>query len=81
MISTTNEPRGALTGRSSILAILADSSPFHGLLLTILARFGVPERFSGLTIPAVRLRVRRQQSQFWPILARFVDYYSQFWGP
>jgi hypothetical protein len=29
----------------------------------------------------VRLRVRRQHSQFWPILTRFVDYYSLFWGP
>ena len=27
-----------------------------------------------------RLRVRRQQSQFWLILARFVEYYSLFWG-
>ena len=29
----------------------------------------------------MRLRVGRQHSQFWPILARFVDYYSPFWGP
>ena len=29
----------------------------------------------------VHLRVRRQHSQFWPILTRFVDYYSLFWGP
>ena len=29
----------------------------------------------------VRLRVRRQHSQFWPILTLFVDYYSPFWGP
>ena len=29
----------------------------------------------------VHLRVRRQHSQFWPILTRFVDYYSPFWGP
>ena len=29
----------------------------------------------------VRSRVRPEQSQFWPILARFMDYYSQFWGP
>ena len=27
------------------------------------------------------LRVGDQQSQFGPILARFVDYYSLFWGP
>ena len=31
--------------------------------------------------PGVRLRVGHQPSQFWPILARFVDYYSLFWGP
>ena len=29
----------------------------------------------------VHLRVRRQHSQFWPILTRFVDYYSLLWGP
>ena len=29
----------------------------------------------------VRLRVTHQHSQFWPSLARFVDYYSLFWGP
>ena len=29
----------------------------------------------------MRLRVGHQQSQFSPILARFVDYYSLFWGP
>ena len=31
--------------------------------------------------PKVRLHVGHQQSQFWPILARFLDYYSLFWGP
>ena len=30
--------------------------------------------------PRVRLLLGNQQSQFWPILARFVDYYSLFWG-
>ena len=29
----------------------------------------------------MRLRVRREHSQFWPTLTRFVDYYSPFWGP
>ena len=80
MISTTNEPQGALTGRSLILAVLADSGPFHGLLLTILAGFGVPERFSRLTIPMMCLHVGHQHSQFWSILARFMDYYLLFWG-
>ena len=31
--------------------------------------------------PGVRLHVGHQHSQFWPILARFLDYYSPFWGP
>ena len=31
--------------------------------------------------PGVCLRVRHQHSQFWPILTRFVDYYSPFWTP
>ena len=35
VISTINEPWGAFTCRSSTLAVLADSGPFHGLLLTI----------------------------------------------
>ena len=29
----------------------------------------------------VRLRIGYQHSQFWPILDRFVDYYSPVWGP
>ena len=29
----------------------------------------------------MRLLVGHQHSHFWPILARFVDYYSLFWGP
>ena len=36
VISTIDEPQGALTCRSLTLAVLADSSPFHGLLLTVL---------------------------------------------
>ena len=35
-ISIVSQPKGALTCRSSILAVLADSGPFHGLLLTVL---------------------------------------------
>ena len=31
--------------------------------------------------PGVRLRVGHQPSQFWPILARLMDYYSLFLGP
>ena len=34
--STINEPWGAITCRSSTLAVLADSGPFRGLVLTFL---------------------------------------------
>ena len=54
---------------------------FWALSWTITHHFGVPELFPRLTIPGVRLRVRRQHSLFWPILTRFVDYYSYFLGP
>ena len=43
--------------------------------------FGVPEWFPWLTNPVVRLRVGHQHSRFWPILTRFVDYYSPVLGP
>ena len=36
VITTINKPRDASTFRSSTLAVLADSGPFHGLLLTVL---------------------------------------------
>ena len=42
--------------------------PFRGLLLTV---FGSRSDLHSCWIPR----------QFWPILARFVDYYSPFWGP
>ena len=29
----------------------------------------------------MRLRVGHQHSQFRPVLALFIDYYSPFWGP
>ena len=35
-ISIVVEPQGVLTRWSSTLAVLADSGPFHGLLLTVL---------------------------------------------
>ena len=42
---------------------------------TITHRFGAPKRFPWLLNPKVRLSVSHQQSQFGPILARFLDYY------
>src|SRR6187399_2003651 len=63
--------------RSSTLAVLADSGPFRGLLLTILG----PKRFPRLTNPGVRLRVGHQHSWFLSILVRFMHYYLPFLGP
>ena len=54
---------------------------FWPVLWTITHRFGVPKRFPWLSNPKVRSHVSHQYSQFWPILASFVDYYSQFWRP
>ena len=48
---------------------------------TITHCFGVPECFPRLKNPGMRLRVGHQHWQFWLILARFMDYYSLFWGP
>ena len=76
-ISIVVEPQGVLTCWSSTITVWADSGPFLGLLLY----FGVSESFPRLTNPAVRLRVGHQRSRFWPILTRFVDYYSPFLGP
>ena len=78
VISTINEPWGAFTCRSSTLAVLADSGPFLGLLLTVLRS---RSNFQIVLNPKLRLCVGHQHSQFWPILACFVDYYSLFWGP
>ena len=64
--------------RSSTLTVFADSGPFLGLLLTVLRS---RSNFQIVLNPKVRLHVSHQHSQFWPILARFLDYYSLFWGP
>ena len=76
-ISMVVELQCALTCRSSTITVWDNSGLFLGLLLS----FGVPESFLGLTNREVRLRVGHQHSQFRPILARFLDYYSLFWGP
>ena len=71
-ISTIDEPLVRLCfghQQSRFLSILS-------LSWTITHRFGVLKRFPLLSNPKVCLRVGRQVSQFWPILARFLDYYS-----
>ena len=54
MISIINEPWGAFTFRSSTIAVLADSEPFRGLLLTILG----PKQISIVVEPQGALTCR-----------------------
>ena len=71
-ISTIDEPLVHLCfghQQSRFLSIMS-------LLWTITHRFTVLKRFPLLLNPKVCFRVGRQVSQFWPILARFLDYYS-----
>ena len=56
--STINEPRGAITSRSSTLTVLADSGPFRGLLLIVLGS----RIDSMINKPGVCLRVTHQHS-------------------
>ena len=72
-----DEHRGVFTCRSSTLAVM----PIWPVSWTITHHFGVSERFSWLMNPRVRFRIGHQHSQFWPIPAHFVDYYSPFLGP
>ena len=72
-ISTIDEPRGSFMCPSSTLRVLANSDGFRGLLLTVL---GSRSDFHSFLNPKVRLRAGHQQSQFGPILSRFLDYYS-----
>ena len=57
VISTIDEPKGALTCRSSTLIVLADSGPFCGLLLAVSGPGGI----STIDEPLVRLRVCYKQ--------------------
>ena len=67
-------PGGAFMCRSSTLTILVNS----GRLVNYYSLFWVPKVISMVVNPKVHLRVGHQHSQFWPILARFVDYYYSF---
>ena len=77
VITMINEPWDAFTCRSSTLTILADSGPFHALLLTVL---GVPERFPRLMIPGcvyVSSVVNTHSfGQFWPVSWTITYYFG-----
>ena len=76
VISTIDEPQGALTCRSSTLAVLADSGPFHGLLLTVL---GSQSDFHGCRTPRcayVSVINNHSLGRFWPVSWTI----TLFWG-
>ena len=62
-----DDPRVALTSRSSTLAVLADSGPFRGLLLTILG--SLSDFHDSRTPECVYVSVINTRSfgRFWPI--------------
>ena len=73
-VSTINEPWGAFTIRSSTLAVLTDSDPFHGLLLTVLGpqtRFIVVEPQGALTCRSSTLAVFVHADLFHGLLLSF----------
>ena len=75
-ISIVVEPQGVLTCWSSTLAVLADSGPFHGLLLTVL---GSQSDFHGCRTPRcahVSVINNHSLARFWPISWTII----LFWG-
>ena len=75
-ISIVVEPQGVLTRWSSTLAVLADSGPFHGLLLTVL---GSQSDFHGCRTPRcayVSVINNHSLGRFWPVSWTI----TLFWG-
>jgi hypothetical protein len=75
-ISIVVEPQGVLTSWSSTLPVLADSAPFHGLLLTVL---GSQSDFHGCRTPRcanVSVINNHSLGRFWPISWTI----TLFWG-
>ena len=75
-VSTIDEPRGAFTCWSSTLIVLADSGPFHGLLLTVL---GSQSDFHGCRTHRwayVSVINNHSLGRFWPISWTI----TLFWG-
>ena len=77
-ISIVVEPQGVLTCRSSTITVLADSGPFHGLLLTVL---GSRSDFHGYQTPRcayVSIINTRGFGSFWPVSWTITH---RFWAP
>ena len=81
VISTINEPWGAFTIWSSTLAVLADSDPFHGLLLTVLGTqtsFVVVEPQGAFTCRSSTLTVLADSDPFRVLLLTVLGSRSDF---
>ena len=81
MISTSNKPWGRFTCRSSTLIDLADSDPFHGLLLTVLepqTGFIVVESQGALTCRSSTLIVLADSGTFRGLLLTVLESRSDF---
>ena len=81
MISTIDEPWGAFACRSSTLIVLADSGPFHGLLLTILGSEAISivvEPHGALTCRSRTLAVLADSGPFHVLLLTVLGPRSDF---
>ena len=81
VICTINEPWGAFTIWSSTLAVLADSDPFHGLLLTVLGPqtgFVVVEPQGAFTCRSSTLTVFADSGTFHVLLLTVLGSRSDF---
>ena len=80
-ISIVVEPQGVLTCRSSTLAVLADSGPFHGLLLTVLrsqSDFHDERTLGAFTCRSSTLTVLADSGPFRGLLLTFLGPRSDF---
>ena len=80
-VSTINEPWGAFTIWSSTLAVLVDSDPFQGLLLTVLGPqtgFIVVEPQGALTCRSSSLTVLVDSAPFRGLLLTVLGSRSDF---
>ena len=82
-ISIVVEPQGALTCRSSTLTVLADSGPFRGLLLTVLAPGAIStidEHQGVFTCRSATLAVLADSGPYHGLLLRVLVSQSDFHG-
>ena len=82
ILGSQSDIHGCRTPRCAYMLVVKTPSlgRFWPVSWTITQVWGL-EVISTIDEPRARLRVGHQHSQFWPILVRFMHYYSVFWGP